>query len=309
MNGTVQFLLLLAVTGMRATATHQPLAGEQILIVTSSGVPAYEEVLESMRKGMSQQAVYVLDVRQNDAEHILGEALRLKSVKVLVTIGGESAVAVLAQRSAIPLIATMVVPNQLTKDAGGRGRLASIVPVQVPLSTLLESVKRVFPAKSRLGMIRNAALPDIGPDVLRSTAEAAGFTVKIVDCSGPGELLQVFQSLKDQVDLVLCFPDATLYNSATAKPLVLASLRYMLPLIGFSESFVRAGAVLGVYPDFREMGIRGAELIQKVLNGQTLAKMEHPRKFRIAVNQNITRLLGLSYSQVFGAGEEFVVIR
>jgi putative ABC transport system substrate-binding protein len=311
MNNSGHALLLLGLLGLRGVgeAAHQPPAGEQVVIVTSSGVSAYDEVLESLRKGVSQQAVYVIDVRQKEAEQFLGEGLRLKTVRIVITIGGEAAEAVLAQHPMPPVIATVIAPYLLPKDPGGRGHPVSMIPVQVPLSALLESVKRVFPAKSRLGMIRNASLPDGGPDSLKSAAEAAGFSVKIVNCPGPAQLLQVFQSLKEQVDLVLCFPDATLYNSATVKPLVMASLRYRLPLVGFSESFVRAGAALGVYPDFREVGTRAAELIQKVLSGQTVARIEHPRKFKIAVNQNITRLLGISYSQTPGSGEDFVVIR
>ena len=310
MNVGPHFLLLLGLTGLRAwAATHPPASSDQVLIVTSSGVPAYEEVLDSLRKGVSQPGVYVLDLRQKDAEQILNEALRLKTVRIAITIGGEAAEAVMAQHAGAPFIATVIAPYLLPKDPRAGGKPVSFIPVQVPLATLLESVKRVFPNKLRLGMIRNAALQDGGPDNLKSTAWAAGFSVRIVDCQGPAQLLQVFQSLKDQVDLVLCFPDATLYNSATIKPLVLASLRHRLPLIGFSESFVRAGAALGVYPDFHDVGTRGAELIQKVLNGQAVAKVEHPRKFRIAVNLNITRLLGLGYSQPPGAGEDFVVIR
>jgi ABC-type uncharacterized transport system substrate-binding protein len=112
-----------------------------------------------------------------------------------------------------------------------------------------------------------------------------------VECAGPAQLLQVFQSLKDQVDLVLCFPDASLYNSATVKPLVLASLRYRLPLVGFSESFVRAGAAVGIYPNFREIGAQTADLALKALNRQPASRSETPRKYRVAVNQNITRLL------------------
>jgi putative ABC transport system substrate-binding protein len=310
MNGGAHLLLLLALMGLHVAgaAAHGPLAGEQVLIVTSSGVPAYEQVLESLRKGMSQP-VCVIDVREKDAEQILGASLRLKTVRVAITIGWEAADAALAQHAGAPVIATVIAPNRVAKESGTRGRPVSIIPVQVPLATLLDSVKRAFPAKSKLGMIRNAALPDLSPESLKSAAEAAGFTVKIVDCSGPAHLLQVLQSLKDQVDLVVCFPDATLYNSATIKPLVLGSLRYRLPLVGFSESFVRAGAAVGVYPDFHEVGVRAAELVQKILNGQAVTRVEQPRKFKIAVNQNITRLLGLGYSEPAGAAEEFVLIR
>jgi putative ABC transport system substrate-binding protein len=289
-------------------AAHRPALGDQVMIVTNSGTPAYDEVLESLQKGLSRYAVCVVDLHQKEAGNDLGEGLRLKSLKLVISIGSEAAEAVTAQHPAVPLIATATLPQLFAKETS-HIRMLSVLSVQVPLSLVLENVKRVFPAKSRLGIIRNPALADAGPESMKAEAEAAGFSVRVVECSSPGRLLDALQSLKDHVDLVLCFPDAALYNSATVKPLVLASLRYRLPLIGFSESFVRAGAVAGVYPDFREAGTRAAELAQRTLSGQPVSKIDHLRKCRVAVNQNISRLLGLSFAQPPGAGEEFIVIR
>ena len=292
-----------------AGGSHSPPAGEQVLVVTSSGVSAYEEVLDGLRKGVGLTAIYVIDLRQDDGQTMLNEALRMKSLRGVVTIGAEAAETVVPRHGSTAVIATAIAPNLLPKDAVGRGRTVSTIPVQVPLAALMDNIKRIFPRKPRLGVIYNPAVFDTGPEGLKAAAEAAGFKAKVVECAGPAQLLQVFQSLKDQVDLVLCFPDAALYNSATVKPLVLASLRYRLPLVGFSESFVRAGAAAGIYPSFREIGVQSAELIQKALGGQVVSRNETPRKFRVAVNQNITRLLGLSYSQPPEGSEEFLVIR
>ena len=232
--------------------THPPLAGEQVAIVTTSGVPAYDEVLDGLRRNL-KQAAYVIDLRQKDGEQALTDALRLKTFKIVATIGSEAAETVSGQHPSAGLIATATMPYLFSKEAA-RTRPVSVMPVQLTLSLVLENVKRVFPSKPRLGILRNPTMPDSGLEAMRNAGESAGFTVKIVECTGPGQLLEALRSLKDQVDLVLCFPDAALYNSATIKPLVLASLRYRLPLIGFSESFARAGAVLAVYPDFLDMG-------------------------------------------------------
>jgi putative tryptophan/tyrosine transport system substrate-binding protein len=290
-------------------ASHPPPAGEPVLVVTSSGVSAYEEVLVGLRKGVNPATVYVVDLRQEGAPSVLNEALRGNAIRAIVSIGAEAAEATIPRRGSTPWIAAAITPNLLPKDVIGRGRTVSIIPVHVPLPTLLEHVKRVFPKKPRLGMIYNPAIPESTPETLKSAAEAAGFKLRIAECSGPAQLLQIMQSLKDQVDVLLCFPDATLYNSATIKPLVLASLRFRLPLVGFSESFVRAGAALGIYPNFHEIGVQTAELVQKALNGQAASRVEETRKFKMAVNQNITRLLGLSYSQPPDAGEDFLVVR
>jgi len=307
MNSRVTLLLLLGLVAPIGGAVHPPEAGDQVIIVTSSGVAAYDEVLEGLRKGIGRQSVYVLDLKQRDAEQLLQEALRLKTIKVVVTIGSDAAEVVVGRQPAAPVIAAATMPHLFPNDATHRP--LAVIPVQTPLPALLENVKRVFPAKSRLGIIRNPTIADTGPEAMKMAAEASGFSLRIVDCPGPGQLLEALQSLKDLVDLVLCFPDASLYNSATVKPLVLASLRYRLPLVGFSESFARAGAVLGVYPDFGETGARAADLVLKVLNGQPIPRVEYVRNCKVAVNQNICRLLGLNYVQPPGAGQDFVVIR
>ena len=283
---------------------------DQVVVLTTAGVAAYDEVLDGIRKSVgSQVPLRVIDLRQKDAAHSLADALHSKTTRVVVTIGSEAAEAAVTQPAPAPLIATTIMPNLLAADAAAHGRTITVVPVDVPLNTLLDNVKRVFPGKSRLGIIRNAALPNSSAETLKALAEAAGFKIFVADCDGPAQLLQTFVSLKDHADLVICFPDGVLYNSATVKPLVLASLRYRLPLVAFSESFTRAGAALSVYPDFREVGSLTGELILKTLNGPPQARIEHPRKFKLAVNQNITRLLGLSYKEPAGLGDDFLVIR
>jgi len=121
--------------------------------------------------------------------------------------------------------------------------------------------------------------------------------VQIVDLSKPEELLTAVRSLKGRVDLVVCLPDGTLYNSATVKPLILAALESHLPIVGFSQNFVRAGAALGVYPDFRDIGAQTAEIAQKQLAGQPAGPVEGPRKLVVGVNQRVMRLLGLEYRE------------
>lgn len=102
------------------------------------------------------------------------------------------------------------------------------------------------------------------------------------------------------MDFVLCLPDSTLYNSTTAKPLILASLNNRVPIVGFSANFVRAGAAIGVYPDFRDVGVQTGEIAQRGLAGQAIAADEGPRKVTVAVNQRVVRLLGLEYQPRHG---------
>jgi ABC-type uncharacterized transport system substrate-binding protein len=91
-----------------------------------------------------------------------------------------------------------------------------------------------------------------------------------------------------------------LYNSATVKPLVLASLEQRLPIVGFSESFVRAGALIGICPDFHELGRETGELILRLLDGKGPLLDEDKRKVTVAVNLRISRLIGVEPVNVKG---------
>jgi ABC-type uncharacterized transport system substrate-binding protein len=108
-------------------------------------------------------------------------------------------------------------------------------------------------------------------------------------------LLKAVAALKGKVDFLLCFPDPDLYNAVTIKPLVMASLESRLPIIGFSPAFVRAGAAAGIYPDYRDTGRQTAEMVLRILHGDDRAADEGPRKIQVAVNQRITRLLGVEF--------------
>jgi ABC-type uncharacterized transport system substrate-binding protein len=154
-------------------------------------------------------------------------------------------------------------------------------------------MESVLPGKTRAALIRNPDANNVPASTLAAQAKAAGMTLKVLDCPRPEKLLQLFLSLRGQVDFVVCPPDGTLYNSTTVRPLILASLENRLPVIGFSESFVRSGAVAAVYPDYFDVGAQAGELARNYLAGASLPANEKPRKLKVAANPRVARLLGL----------------
>ena len=117
----------------------------------------------------------------------------------------------------------------------------------------------------------------------------------VVECDGPARLLKALAALKGKVDLLLTFPDPDLYNPVTIKPLILNALENRLPVVGFSPAFVRAGAVAGIYPDYRETGRQAAELVLRALHGEERVAGDGPAKVRVAVNERVARLLGIEF--------------
>jgi ABC-type uncharacterized transport system substrate-binding protein len=167
------------------------------------------------------------------------------------------------------------------------------VYLDVPMAGILSQLRILLPGKNRCGMIRNTSRDQPDPS-LSERVKQQGFSLEVVECSRPEELVKSFLSLKGNADFVVLLPDSSLYNNTTVRPLIQASLENRLPLVGFSASFVRAGAAVGIYPDFRDIGAQAAEVATKLIAGDAGLGDEGPRKLQVAVNQRVLRLLGLS---------------
>jgi putative ABC transport system substrate-binding protein len=285
-----------------------PSPPQPVAIVASADIQAHRVVVEAIRSAFagSSQQVQLIELGRTTDSAVPSELANLRGVRVIIAIGSAALDYVAASHPEVPVICTMVLRNQ-----PGAARLgmntAATVSLDVPLIGLLGQLKQVFPEKTRLGIIRNPAThANVAAE--QSRALQMGFTVRVLDCATPERLLATFLELKDQVDFVWCLPDGALYNSATIKPLVLASIQNRLPIIGFSEGFVRAGAAVGIYADFYDMGLQTAELAQQLLAGRAIHSGDGPRKLKVAVNRSVTRLLGLRYVAL-ASPEEFVVLQ
>ena len=292
-------LLALALAGARALATVP-----QVVVVASVEVEADRLAIEGIREALGKTRA---EIRIADAGRAAGGHLAAPGVRVIIAIGSEAVQVVEAERPSIPVIATLILRRPPSTEASSWSAAATI-PLDVSLPSLLSRLKQVFPGKTRLGIIHNPATSVAITDQLQARAQQQGFMVRVVECGEPAELLAALASFKGEVDFVWCLPDGSLYNSATIKPLILASLDERLPLIGFSESFARAGAAVGIYPDFRDIGAQAGEAARQVLEGQAVRWPGGPRRLRVVVNQSVLRLMGLRYVSPAPGDGEFSVL-
>jgi ABC-type uncharacterized transport system substrate-binding protein len=274
-----------------------------VIVVFVSGVQAYLEAVSGLRAGLAQfvPSPVFIDLKSPQGEAELTSALGTGPERVVITVGTEALTTVASRKVDAVVISTMILRSDRLRSflAAPAIQRPAAVYLDVPLASLLSEMGTLVPGKNQAGLIRNPsqAAPDL---LLAARAGQQGFTLHTVECSRPEDLVKSFLSLKSKADFVVLFPDSSLYNSTTVRPLILASLESRLPLVGFSSSFVRAGAALGIYPDFRDVGSQTADVVQKLFSGKASPADESPRKLQVAVNQRVLRLLGLNYNETPG---------
>lgn len=271
-------------------------AGSPVSVIYRSGSEAFADAVDALKKRIESGGCvcHLLDLAG------AGERILNAPCQLMVAMGGEALEKAAQAKQGTATIASMALRSDIDRRSGGLNVVGRMM-LDIPAYQIAAEAVAVLGAKTRLAMIRNPQsqnIVDSGP--LRNGS------LQIVDCVKAEDLLPRFLSLRSKVDAVIAAPDATLYNSATVKPLILASLENRLPVIGFSTSFVRAGAAIGIYPDFREVGKQTGDLVIRTLAGETL-KDETPRRLVVGVNPQVVRLLGLNMKEP--RNSELVVVK
>lgn len=278
----------------------------RVLVVFPSAVEACREAAAGLSDGLGKDSVALgyVDLSVGEARQQFEREMAHNPV-LTVAVGSEAVQAVQAQGLGGATVSTMTLHADEETDSGRRSKVKAGIYLDLPVALLLSALGRVLPNKRRIGVIRNPARP--GPSVggLRAQAAEHSFDAVVAECPTAEDLLPGFLRLRGKVDVVICLPDTLLYNSATIRPLILASLENRLPIIGFSAGFVRAGAALGIYPDFRNIGRQTADLVRRCLSA-SCNSFEGPRSVSVAVNPKVVRLLGLDLS---GDLHDVIVLR
>jgi len=269
------------------------------LVIISVRGRANAQALKGLRAELGNTApLEVVEIASKRQLAHLGNTLAAKRPRLVIAVGIEARAAATVCPGQTPLISTMILLADTKKAAADKQRPSTVVgnvSLDMSVAVVCREWKQLVPGKTRLGILRNPRKNEPPSASLQAQAASAGCYARVVDCARPEDLLEVFLDLKNSVDFVWCMPDSALYTSATALPLLRASIEQRLPLVGFSESFVRWGAVMGVYPDFSDVGRQTAELARKWLAGEAFRAAQAPRMVRVAFNPRVAGLMGLQY--------------
>lgn len=274
---------------------------ESVWVALSGNEAAYSEAAEALRAALPAEDVRIGNWNEFN--------FKLSVPRILVTIGAE-ALRRLHQSSGKTRIVAALTPRSTLDEYcdTSPGRLTGVYFEQ-PFSRLATLLRAAFPEKSRVGMV-------LGPTSARYRGEIAlalrrvGMEAIFESIQDQAGLPEAVQSVLPNADVFLALPDAEAINNRTAKFILLASYRRGIPVVGYSSSFVRAGAALAMVSSPTQIGRETAKLITESLSGKALPAPRAPEEFEILVNASVSRSLGLGLNpsvltrKLTGAGGE-----
>jgi ABC-type uncharacterized transport system substrate-binding protein len=199
--------------------------------------------------------------------------------------------------------------NILVKGKRDLGNFSAIVLDQ-PFSRQMFLIQNILPASKKIGVLLGPTSSQFS-DEIKEEGEESGFSVMEANVYREADLIPKLKEALETADALLAVPDPMIYSRETAQPILLTSYRHQKPIFGYSQSYVRAGALAAVYSTSKQMAKQAAEIALSAQQAPSLLPPpQAPKYFSIMLNYQVARSLNITlksdeeiYQKVLAADE------
>jgi putative ABC transport system substrate-binding protein len=220
---------------------------------------------------------------------------------IIGVTGSENAVAVHAAAPTIPLVfinvadpvALGLVPS-LAHPGGNVTGITTMVPEGFG-AKLIELLKTVAPAASRIAILVNPKNKLHKPDQLADAARQLGVELVVVQASKVEELEAAFQEARTRgAEAINVLGDGVTFR-ASAK-IANLTLQYRWPSIYLFRRNVQDGGLMSYGPNPGELGRTWARQVDNILQGAKPGDLpvEQPTRFDLIINLKTAKALGIT---------------
>lgn len=289
------FLILLS----RAPITR---AEELIIALKSLEVQPYQIALNSFKDTLSGKGYevdieeYVLQDNGKPKNSLLADIKR-KNPRLIVTLGSAATSYVAEEIKEIPVVFCMVLnptASGFVRSMNASGNNLTGASLDIPLHVQFKAIRTVVPTAKRIGVIYSPQETQVVIREAKKAAEEIGLKLIDIPISSEEELPKALRSLDGRVDALWSVADSKVFSSASTEFILLHTLRNKIPFVGLSPAFVKAGALMALAANYREVGTQCGGLAARVLSG------DHPSSLPVTKPQAITMYLNLKTADIIG---------
>lgn len=275
-------------------------ANARLLLMASQESPLYRSFQQGFESGLNkislaQGTIYILaeDYRFGD---------KPDSGNIIIAAGVEAAKRLANLKPGDSKIIYTMLPQSSYQWLSDNNLLVNnhhVLFVDQPPYRFVNLAKIAFPSLNTLNYLYGG-VSAVHMQDLKIAADQNQLQCDGVDLKSQRRLLSTLDSLVKESELVLVLPDPILFDRRTVQALLLASLHQQIPVLAYSESYVRAGALLALFSSPEQLGRQTAELVNCLLGGcQEFSEYRHyPKYFSVHLNNVVARQMGFAMPPV-----------
>lgn len=262
----------------------------QILLVLSDNSPPYQAFSHTFTQNLP--ASIKTRVLQTPNELAGNQA----AADLIVAVGMKATEATTLQ-FATPILSVMIPRGGYEAFMAGlpaqkRAQNLSAIYLNQPWDRQLDFLFAVLPERRKVGVLFSSATQkDIGR--LREEVTGYGGTLIAKAVYSDSTLFSDLEKVLQSSDVLLALPDSAVYSSGNVRNILLSAYRLHLPLVGWSQGYVNAGAIAALFSTPEQLAEQAAATVLAFSQTGRWPGSQYPDTFTIAVNQQVARSLGI----------------
>jgi putative ABC transport system substrate-binding protein len=286
-----RLILLTAVYTIVFLSYFHPACAQDVLVVQNYRAKPYTEALQGFKSACRAKTGELI-LSETNGEDVL-EEIRRRKPDLILTIGMDALLQA-KKIKGIPILYLMVLhPETALKGEMDITGVSMVLPPEKQLSLL----HRFLPGVKKIGMVY--CPKNTGHLVARASHAAArmGLEVKALGTRRPEDFPELLKSLKGNVDAYWMLPDSMVITPETVEYLLLFSIRNRVPIITFSEKYLKMGALMSLEVNSFKMGKQAGEMAVKILSGTSVSELKglEATDANPAINSVIAGKMGITY--------------
>ena len=282
-HSMIAFLLTLIFcisTGVFADSKHN------IVIVSSSNSEFQKQTAKIIRKKLEADGDMAVIV---STDGIISSSQNVKTLYVAI---GEQAIKSLNEfdsNAFVLRILSRKIPGSKYTSAQ-----SDLITAQ-PECRHIQLIKAINPDWSAVAVLSSVDSLDIAAALTKCTIRQ-NLNLNVYAITDKSDLLKTLETAIEDNKVLLAITDPFIYNSNTVKNILLTAYRHRKPVIGYSDSFVQAGAVAAIYTSPESIGGKASRIISGFFdnNWQFNKNVYSTDDFSISTNAQVATSLGIT---------------
>ncbi len=268
-----------------------------LTVVSSENGAAFQEAFDSLVQELQRSGFARKDIGLLSLTEYREQAVGLPDTKLIVSLGTEAFRQVTASNAKAAVLAASIprisFERVLLESNKKSSPNVAALYLDQPFGRQLDLLHLALPGSRRVGVLW-------GPEsiaqqgALSSALQARGLAVSEGLFAEGMPLIDALRGALLGADVLMAVADNTVYNSSTVANILLTSYRAKTPVIAFSPSYVKAGALLSMHSTATQAGAQVAAMVGYFLQTGNFPTSQYPTEFTITTNEYVARSLGLS---------------
>lgn len=276
----------------------------EILIISG---PNYKKIVDSLINHLSEKK-YNLNINYLKKEESIAKID--DSVDLIITIGREATLRTndyLSNTSnAAPQLAVLIphrmynnISNNIKNNKDTLRKITAIYREQ-PVDRQLKLIETLLPNVKTIGVL-TSMYDSSSIEELKQSIAKTKLNLIITENKKRENLIDSLRHVLSNCDVLLALPDPEIYNPYTSKGILVTSFRRGVPIIGYSKTYVDAGAVAAIYSKSAQIAEQAAFITNTYFSKNILPPPSYPTQYAVAQNQEILQKLSAQYKKNIAA--------